>query len=157
MDAPEIRLEIADDEGPESETVARWLREHNVASVPDLWARLDGPEGDPDPLFIAAKDAEGTLVGGLMAFTQLAWLKIDRMAVAPSRRRQGVGAALVDRAEREGRARGCRHAYVDTMSHQAPGFYERLGYERVGLLEDWDSYGHDKSFFRKRLDQSPPR
>jgi hypothetical protein len=37
------------------------------------------------------------------------------------------------------------------MSYQAPGFYERHGYEAVGVLADWDSHGHDKWLFRKSL------
>jgi GNAT superfamily N-acetyltransferase len=148
----EIELELhASDELPDAELVKGWLRAHNVAAVPALWAYLDGPEGDPTPLFVAARDTRGRLVGGLIGSTQLAWLRIDTLAVHPEGHGQGIGAALLRRAEEEGRARGCRYAYVDTMSHQAPGFDEGLGYTRVGFLSDWDSHGHDKSFFRKAL------
>ncbi len=132
------------------EQVKTWLRDHNVGAVPDLWDKLDRPAHGPRPLFVEARQA-GQLVGGLIASTEFAWLKIDVMSVAPEHRRRGIGAAMLASAEEEGHSRGCRHVYVDTMSYQAPGFYEKQGYTRVGFLEDWDSHGHDKSFFRKPL------
>jgi len=54
-------------------------------------------------------------------------------------------------AEQEATARGCRYAYVDTMDYQAPTFYRKLGYQLAGQLDDWNSRGHAKCFFTKRL------
>jgi hypothetical protein len=44
--------------------------------------------------------------------------------------------------------------YVDTIPFQAPAFYVSLGFQEVGRLVSWDSNGHDKIFFYKRLSVS---
>jgi ribosomal protein S18 acetylase RimI-like enzyme len=46
--------------------------------------------------------------------------------------------------------RGCREVQLDTHSYQSPGFYERLGYERVGELPGWPG-DTTRIFFRKAL------
>lgn len=44
-------------------------------------------------------------------------------------------------------------ASISSGHHEppGPGLLREAGYTRVRLLEDWDSHGHDKSFFRKSL------
>jgi hypothetical protein len=39
---------------------------------------------------------------------------------------------------------------VDSHTFQAPGFYENLGYERIGFAAD-TPLGHGEVFFLKRL------
>ena len=45
--------------------------------------------------------------------------------------------------EAEAIRRGCRGAYLDTFSYQARPFYERLGYEVFGTLDDYPA-GHQR-------------
>ena len=47
--------------------------------------------------------------------------------------------------------RGCRIAFVDTMDFLAPGFFQKLGYQNVGEVADWDSQGHARLLFTKHL------
>ena len=91
------------------------------------------------------------MLGGLFATTRFCWLKIDIMATRFDHRKQGVGRALLDRAEGVARQRGCKYVYVDTMDYQAPDFYGRLGYRVAGALSDWDSHGHTKFVLVKDL------
>jgi GNAT superfamily N-acetyltransferase len=70
--------------------------------------------------------------------------------VADGERKLGLGRTLMERAEQEAVLGGCLHAYVDTFSFQAPGFYEKLGYERFGVLDDFPP-GHQRIFFVKSL------
>jgi hypothetical protein len=40
--------------------------------------------------------------------------------------------------------------FLDTFTFQAPGFYEKLGYEMYARAEDWP-VGHAHCFLRKTL------
>jgi GNAT superfamily N-acetyltransferase len=86
------------------------LREHNWAANPAFIQELHQPGHEPAPLVLIAESAEG-IVGGLLAETQLAWLRIGIMAVDPQCRGQGIGAVLLAEAERQAMTRGCRQAH----------------------------------------------
>ncbi len=140
-------IEIAENE---KETVYSWLRDYNHERNGHFMRSLE-IEGTEIPLFLSLRNENGEVFGGLEGTILHKWLKIDIMAVEPSQRRRGVGTELVERAEEIAVARGCEFAFVDTMSYQAPGFYERLGYDVVGRIPDWDSHGHEKLYFTKTL------
>ncbi len=57
---------------------------------------------------------------------------------------------MLELAEQAARGRGCHHAFVDTMSFQARGFYEKHGYTRYGVLDDFP-IGHRRFFLQKNL------
>ena len=144
---------VPDTSAPGCDLVCQWLREHNWAVNPDYMEQLHQPEHDARSLVLLAT-ADSRVVGGLFAETQFAWLRISIMAVDPGYRSRGIGAALLAEAERRAVARGCRHAYVDTMEYQAPRFYLAHGFDIVGQIPDWDSRGHAKLYFSKRLGDS---
>jgi GNAT superfamily N-acetyltransferase len=141
---------VADTSAAGCDLVRQWLREHNWKTNPGFMERLQQPENEARPLILLALDGDRT-VGGLFAETQLAWLRISIMAVAPERRSQGIGTALLAAAEQQAVDRGCRHAYVDTMEYQAPRFYLEHGFAVVGEIPDWDSHGHAKYYLAKPL------
>ncbi len=141
---------VADTSAPGCDFIRQWLREHNWSANPAFMEQLQQPEHQARPLVLLAA-ADAREVGGLFAETQLAWLRISIMAVAPEWRSRGVGAALLAEAERQAIARGCKYAYVDTMEYQAPRFYLARGFAIVGEIPDWDSLGHSKLYLSKRL------
>jgi len=77
-------------------------------------------------------------------------LKISILAVAEIQP-AGNRPAAHGRAEEEAITRGCKYGFVDTMDYQSPAFYQKLGYEIVGTIPDWDSHGHAKCFLTKGL------
>ena len=85
---------------------------------------------------------------------------IAMVAVAPEHRGNGVGRALVTRAERLLRRQGLRlvSLYVRESS-SAVGFYERLGYATEARVERY--YGHpdpeDALMLLRRLPKPDPR
>ncbi|QJE95593.1 GNAT family N-acetyltransferase [Luteolibacter luteus] len=145
------RIEMVPDTmGADCDLVRQWLREFNVQANPEFMALLEQPGHQALPLVLLAK-VDGKVVGGLLAETQLSWLRISIMAVDPRWRACGIGSALLEESVRQALVRGCRQAYVDTMDYQAPGFYQSQGFAVVGRIPDWDSRGHAKLYLTKRL------
>lgn len=98
------------------------------------------------------KDEKGEVVGGIFAWMRpgIELLCIDRLWISEPVRKKGYGKQLMLAAEAEGKKHGCTHAQVDTLSFQAEPFYQKLGYERIGVVEKL--YGeHDSIFMRKNL------
>ena len=81
-------------------------------------------------------DAEGNVIGGLLGGTYWGWMYIDILWVKEDYRRKGIGSKLLAQAEEEAVRRGCHHVHLETMSWQAPKFYEKYGYEVIGILPD---------------------
>jgi GNAT superfamily N-acetyltransferase len=106
-------------------------------------------------LTVLMRDSEGAVRGGLRGATAWNWLHIKHLWVDRALRGGGYGRQLVEKAEREALRRGCHGSWVDTFSFQAPGFYERLGYEAFGELEDFPS--GEKRFFLMKTDLEQSR
>ena len=94
--------------------------------------------------------AEGALVGGIIAETHWEWLYISLMFLPEDLRGQGFGQRLLSLAEAEARSLGAKHAYLDTFSFQALGFYQKYGYEVFGSLQGFPP-GHQRYYLQKDL------
>jgi GNAT superfamily N-acetyltransferase len=90
------------------------------------------------------------IVGGVIGATHWDWLYVNLMWIRHDLRGQGYGHRLLTLAEEKARERGAKHAYLDTFSFQAPGFYKKYGYEVFGELEDFPS-GHQRYYLKKQL------
>ncbi|UYY57853.1 GNAT family N-acetyltransferase [Sphingomonas sp. S2-65] len=108
--------------------------------------------GDPRvaPVAILLTDAEGAHVGGLWGKTGYDWLFVEYLAVPEAHRGQDLGTALMAEAEKIARDSGCVGIWLDTYDFQGPGFYEKLGFELFGTLDD-HPVGHQRFFLRKRF------
>jgi GNAT superfamily N-acetyltransferase len=95
---------------------------------------------------------ETQIVAGLAGETYCGWLFVKYLWVSDGLRGRGVGRELMARAEVLARERGCHSAWLDTFSFQAPGLYEKLGYQEFGRLDYPPD--HHRRFMRKRL--TPP-
>lgn len=93
-------------------------------------------------------DTQSRLVGGLSGAISWQWLFIEALWVDPVLRGQGTGRTLMTHAEAHAVTQGCHSAWLDTF--QAREFYEALGYQAFGTLEDYPP-GQSRSFMRKRL------
>ncbi|MCC6573523.1 MAG: GNAT family N-acetyltransferase [Planctomycetes bacterium] len=144
-------LSIEQPTDDQREAINRMLREFNQYSNPVFWEARAKPQNAVVAVQLFGFDATGEIVGGLFGERQFKWLKVHVMAVRPDLRGRGVGAALLAKAERDAARAGCKYAYIDTMDYQAPGFYEKVGYRKVGEIADWDSHGHSKKYFVKPL------
>ncbi len=110
--------------------------------------------GSPDGkwLCIFVRDDNGNIAAGLHGWSWSGSAKVENLWVRRDLRRQGYGKRLLEAAEREAAARGCRQLFLDTFSFQAPLFYQKLGYEIIGTVDDFPSPPHKQYNLKKRLE-----
>ena len=102
-------------------------------------------------LSIFVRDDKGEIVAGLHGWTWCGACKVRTLWVREDLRRQGYGKRLMGAAEQEARARGCEQILLDTFSFQAPLFYQKLGYEVIGVVDGFPRQPHSESHMRKAL------
>jgi GNAT superfamily N-acetyltransferase len=106
---------------------------------------------DRRPLAVLVRDpATHEVIGGLTGRTSLGLLFIDLFHLPPRLRGRGLGSEILRRAEDEARTRGCRAAVLYTISFQAPDFYRRHGWQRLGEVP-CDPPGTSRVFLTKEL------
>jgi len=105
---------------------------------------------DGGMLAIFVRDERARVVAGICGNTWGGCFEIRQFWVDESRRRQGVGTALIEAAEREARRRGCRQIVLMTFDFQAPAFYAKRGFGVVATVEDHPR-GHRNLLMRKEL------
>ena len=124
------------------ERVSALLSQYNketVGHAPRVAFALSVQEADSDEI-----------LGGLWAFSRWDSFYINVIFVPETSRGRGLGAEMMRQAEREARARGCQHIWLDTFAFQARAFYERLGFEVFGQLDGLAPY-YPRYFMRKVL------
>ena len=92
----------------------------------------------------------GEVIAGFNGHTWGGCCEIAHVWVHERYRGQGIGTLLLRSAEAEALARGCARIVLATHSFQAPGFYERLGYERKYAIEG-RPLGHANIIYGKVL------
>lgn len=77
------------------------------------------------------------------------------IAVAPQQQRDGLGGRLIRESERVAKSQGATQMFVDTAGREqyAPtrAFYERMGYRKVAILDDFYAPGDAKVIYAKSL------
>lgn len=127
------------------EEVRRGLRAYNTAQMPS-----QTPHGE-FAIYIR-EDANGEIAGGLWAVYYYDWMFIEFLSVPEAERRCGLGRSMMEAAEARARELGLAGIWLDTFAFQARGFYEKLGYEVFGTLEDHPR-GSRRFFLRKKFYQ----
>jgi GNAT superfamily N-acetyltransferase len=102
------------------------------------------------PVKLFVRDSTGLIRGGLLGDIWGGWLEVKILWLEESLRGSGFGRRLIETAEAEARAAGCRYARLDSHSFQAPDFYTKLGYEEFARLKD-SPLGYEQVFLYKRL------
>ena len=106
---------------------------------------------DRKPLAVLVSDPRtGDVVGGVLGRSSLGLMFIDIVYLPESLRGGGVGRRMIAMAEEEGRRRGCANAMLYTITFQAPGFYEKLGWREFGRIP-CDPPGTARVFMTKAL------
>jgi GNAT superfamily N-acetyltransferase len=134
------RVHVETVHGAARRRIGKGIRAYNKSAIGKL---------DFKPLTITMREGRN-IVAGLAGYTGFGWMFVELLWVSDEKRRDGLGRALMRKAEAEARKRGVRNAYLYTFSFQAPGFYKKFGYKEFGRLQNYPS-GHSCHWMTKAL------
>jgi GNAT superfamily N-acetyltransferase len=99
---------------------------------------------------IFARSADGRVLAGISGIVWGGCCELQAMWVEESLRHRGIASALIAGAEAEARRRGCALVTFHAYDLLARGLYDRLGYETVGVIENFPA-GSASRWYRKVL------
>ncbi|MFT8310673.1 MAG: GNAT family N-acetyltransferase [Sporolactobacillus sp.] len=99
----------------------------------------------------AMYDDQGQVIGGAAAEFHWNALHVSLLAVSEVYRIKGVGTKLIERIEQEAREHHCDMVLLETMSYQAPLFYQKLGFQVIGRIGDYPGKGECQYILQKML------
>ncbi|MBB6408495.1 GNAT family N-acetyltransferase [Mesorhizobium sangaii] len=134
------------------ETTANPSPEELTFLAERLTAFNDGDVGASErkALAVFVRDEDGTVVAGISGYTAWGWLYVQWLWVDERLRGQRMAGNMLDAAEQEAVARGCRNAWIDTFNPHAAKVYQRQGYQPFGTLADFP-VGRSRIFLQKAL------
>jgi GNAT superfamily N-acetyltransferase len=139
----EPKIVVTDAPEPEdSAVISDGLRAYNTSK-----AGFD--DYRPIAVFVT-EPATGKVLGGLFGGSYMGQLRVDRFFLPESLRRDRIGSRVLKMAEEEAKRRGCSRVTLNTMEIQAPGFYQKQGYEMAAKL-DCDPPGITRYVMTKKL------
>jgi GNAT superfamily N-acetyltransferase len=132
-----------------------------IAKAAEFWREVGASVARGERALLVAEDEHGAILGT----AQVVWASpenqphradVAKMLVHRRARRLGVGAAVLEAAERAAAEAGKTLLVLDTASADAERLYERRGWQRVGTIPDFalwpDGSPCDTVVYYKRLD-----
>jgi GNAT superfamily N-acetyltransferase len=92
--------------------------------------------GEEEDFAIFARDENGRIVAGASGSTWGGCCQIHTLWVDGPQRGHGLATELMAQAEAMARRRGCRLVMGLTYDALTQGFYDRLGYRTIGLIDN---------------------
>jgi len=131
-----------------------------IAKAVEFWRDVAASMARGERALLIAEDAQGAVIGT----AQVVWASpenqphradVAKMLVHRRARRLGVGAAVLEAAERAAADAGKSLLVLDTASEDAARLYERRGWQRVGTIPHFalwpDGSPCDTVVYYKRL------
>lgn len=101
-------------------------------------------------LAVLVYDEREQLIGGVNGFQWGDAFSVGFLWLEEEWRGQDIGTQVLRTIEYQASERGCTQLYLDTYNFQALGFYQKLGYEVVGTLENFPT-PYKRYFLKKNL------
>ena len=118
-------------------------------SINDFNIRMTDIPIDGD-IAVLSYDEQDRIIGGANGFQWGDSFTIEFLWLEEQWRGQDIGTHLMQTIEHEAIQRSCTQVYLDTYSFQAIGFYQRIGYEVVGKVDNFPTpYTH--YFLKKNI------
>ena len=108
---------------------------------------------DGKGLAFVVVDEHGIQIGAIAGYSWAGVAEIKQLWVDEDHRGHGWGRRLLDAAIDEATVRGCQSVWTLSYTFQAPGLYEKCGFEKVAELTDWPP-GHAHIVLRRQLKTS---
>ncbi|MGF9698493.1 GNAT family N-acetyltransferase [Paenibacillus sp. MABNR03] len=141
----DVELEVVyEDHDEDYKAICNHLYNYNLRETKGL---LKKP-GKSINLFLRNKT--GKAIGGIFCATYCDTLYIDNFWIDEEYRNHGNGKTLILQAESIASDMGCKLAHTSTFSYQAPEFYQKMGYEVFGILDEYPE-GIVQYFLKKKL------
>jgi ribosomal protein S18 acetylase RimI-like enzyme len=146
---------VADHSGPQGpsirtdadvDAVAALLSDRLYAFNVEATGHTDGQRF----AFTVRDDDTRDVVAAVVGWTWGGCGYVDQLWVRADRRGQGLGTALLDRAEESARAAGCDQVVLTTHTFQAPDLYRARGYRVLGEIPGYPR-GHAQLILAKPL------
>ncbi|MFJ7933235.1 GNAT family N-acetyltransferase [Sporosarcina sp. NPDC096371] len=129
----------------DSEYIRQKLIEYNSSKLPE---EIKKPV---ENISFMVKNDKGEILGGITGTIFWHHLHINFLWIDESLRGKGYGKKLLDYIEETARENKCRLIQLDTFSFQAPDFYQKYGYQIVGIIEDHPTKDCQQYYLVKRL------
>ena len=140
-----MKLKVTDKIDQKSyDKVVELLVEYNLSKTKQFEKEIN------KPIEIIARNELNEIIGGLYGRSLWGTLEIKTFVVKTENRNEGICRKLIEQAEKEAKNRNCRFISLDTFSFQAPEFYEKLGFIKIGTETDFPK-GFEKLYYRKKL------
>ncbi len=102
---------------------------------------------------VLAYDGQDRLIGGANGFQWGDSFTVEFLWLEEPWRGLDLGSQIMQAIEQQAAQRDCKQLFLDTYNFQAIGFYQKLGYEVVGKIENFPTpYTH--YFLKKDLSDS---
>jgi ribosomal protein S18 acetylase RimI-like enzyme len=93
----------------------------------------------------------GEIAGGIVGSMSFENFHVNGLAIDDKYRGQDYGTRLMETMEKAAADTGAKLITLSTLSFQALGFYEKMGYRVFGTLEDCPFEGVTKYYLCKKL------
>ena len=134
---------VIDPSAADEKLIFDGLDDFNLAAAPR-------PAEEQRFAVLIKRPGSGETIGGLTGKQMFDWLYINLFHIPEVLRGQGLGRAVLQRAESFARERCLVGVWLDTFEFQARGFYEKQGYALFGQLDDFPR-GSTRYYLRKYL------
>ncbi|MBE6049745.1 MAG: GNAT family N-acetyltransferase [Clostridium sp.] len=137
-----MEFEVTDKiEKADEEVIYNGLLEYNLKRLEDK---------EPKELGIYIRNDKNEIIAGLIGSTHGNWLLVKYLWLEEELRGSGIGSKILKKAEETARDRGAKYVFLDTFSFQAPMFYEKQGYKKVFVLDNYPITGK-RYYYTKEL------
>lgn len=129
----------------DSDYIRQKVIEHNMANVPE---EVKHPKNQ---ISFILRDENQKILGGITGTNYWNHLHIDFLWVDESLRGQGYGKELLIKIEEFAIEQSCHLIQLDTFSFQAPDFYQKFGYEVIGIVDDFPTKESKQYYLVKKI------